>query len=232
MDGRGNTGARVRHVVTSDKPQRLRGLSPTGTGAGTGSGLAPVMDLPRSRRRESPSPVLVHRVERGKPVSRRPQGREGSRQAPQRRGGDGGGKKPMPPWSGAARGGTITQRASGQTSRRCGGTRDREEPRKGARHRTADAAAGAASHLSTAWQALPWQTVPETVRRRHARLVQAPTAGQGHKGHALPHVRTHSLSGKALAVRRGTAHPGQHTPGSATVRWQDPASTGRARHQR
>ncbi len=98
----------------------LRGLSQKGTGAGTGSCLYPVMDITRYRRIESTSPVLVNLAERGKPVSLLPKGREGSRKANQRRCGYGGGKKQMPPCSGADMGGTITQRESGQTSLRCG----------------------------------------------------------------------------------------------------------------
>ena len=69
MDGRVNSGARSITVVISGKPKRLRGLGHKGTGAGTGSWLYAVMDTQRSRRRESPSPVLVNLVERGKPIS-------------------------------------------------------------------------------------------------------------------------------------------------------------------
>ena len=120
MDGMVNTCELLINVVTSDKPKMLRGLSQKGTGAGTGSCLYPVMDITRYRRIESTSPVLVNLAERGKPVSLLPKGREGSRKANQRRCGYGGGKKQMPPCSGADMGGTITQRESGQTSLRCG----------------------------------------------------------------------------------------------------------------
>jgi len=87
---------------------------------------------------------------------------------------------------------------------------------------TADHSAGAVSHISTAWHSIPWKTVNETVRRLHARIVQATQAGQWHKVQALQHLLTHSFSGKALAVRRVTENPGKHTPGRDRVPWKDP----------
>jgi hypothetical protein len=167
-------------------------LEPKGTVAGTGSCLYPVMDTTRSRRIESTSPVRVNLVKRGKPVSLLPKGREGGRKVNQRRRGYGGGKKQMPPCSGADTGGNMTRRASGQTSLRCGGTRDLEEPMKGAMPMTADSSAGAVSHISTDWHSLPWKTVNETVRRLQARLVQATKAGKWHKVQALQHLLPHS----------------------------------------
>jgi RNA-directed DNA polymerase len=96
---------------------------------------------------------------------------------------------------------------------------------------TADSSAGAASHLSPDWQAIPWKTVNETVRRLQARIVQATKAGKWHKVHALQHWLTHSCSGKALAVRRVTENQGKNTPGVDTVLWKAPESKGMARHQ-
>ena len=69
MDGMVNTGELLINVVTSGKPKMLRGLGQKGTVAGTGSCFYPVMDTTRYQRRESTSPVMVNRVERGKPVS-------------------------------------------------------------------------------------------------------------------------------------------------------------------
>ena len=69
MDGMVNTGERLLHVVTSGKPKMLTGLGQNSTVAGTGSCFYPVMDTTRYRRIESPSPVTVNLVERGKPVS-------------------------------------------------------------------------------------------------------------------------------------------------------------------
>jgi hypothetical protein len=68
MDGMVNTCELSINVVMSTKPKMLPGLRQKGTGAGTGSREYPVMATQRSRRRESPSPVRVNRVERGKPV--------------------------------------------------------------------------------------------------------------------------------------------------------------------
>jgi hypothetical protein len=75
MDGMVNTGELSIHVVTTNKPKMLTGLSQKGTVAGTGSRQYPVMDTQRYRRTESTSPVRVNRVERGKPVSSLLQGR-------------------------------------------------------------------------------------------------------------------------------------------------------------
>jgi RNA-directed DNA polymerase len=96
---------------------------------------------------------------------------------------------------------------------------------------TADSSAGAASHLSTDWHAIPWKTVNETVRRLQARIVQATKAGKWHKVQALQHLLTHSFSGKALAVRRVTENQGKNTPGVDKVLWKDPESKGMAIHQ-
>ena len=101
----------------------------------------------------------------------------------------------------------------------------------GGGQRTAETAAGAVSPLSTAWHSIPWQTGPEQVRRRQARIVPATQAGQWHTGHAVQHGLTHSCRGKALAVRRVTAHQGKHTPGVDQVTWKDPESTGMAIHR-
>ena len=127
MEGMVHTGALSIHAVRRHKPKRLRGLSHKGTVVGTGSPLCPVMDTPRSRRTESTSPMPVHRVERGKPVSFLSQDREESCKADQRRGGYGGGKKRRPSWNGTDTGCNITRRESEQTSLRCLGTRTTEE---------------------------------------------------------------------------------------------------------
>jgi RNA-directed DNA polymerase len=96
---------------------------------------------------------------------------------------------------------------------------------------TAEPSAGAVSHISPDWHAIPWKTVNETVRRLQARIVQATKAGKWHKVHALQHLLTHSFSGKALAVRRVTENQGKNTPGVDNVTWQDPESKGMAIHQ-
>jgi hypothetical protein len=130
MDGMVNTGELSIHVVTTNKPKMLRGLGQKGTVAGTGSQTYPVMDSQRYRRTESTSPVLVNRVERGKPVSSLLQGREEGCKADQWRCGYGGGKKRRPSCHGTDTGCNITQRESAQTSLRCPGTRTPEESTK------------------------------------------------------------------------------------------------------
>jgi len=125
----------------------------------------------------------------------------------------------------------ITRRESGQTSLRCGWTRELDEPIKGAMQMTAESSAGAVSHTSTDWHSIPWQTANETVHRLQARIVQATKAGKWHKVQALQHLLTHSFSGKALAVRRVTENQGKNTPGIDKVTWQDPESKWMAIHQ-
>jgi hypothetical protein len=83
MDGMVNTCELLINVVTAGEPKMLRGLGQNGTVAGTGSCFYPVMDTTRYRRIESTSPVPVHLVERGKPVSFLLKGREESRKADQ-----------------------------------------------------------------------------------------------------------------------------------------------------
>ena len=68
MDGMVNTCELSINVVMSTKPKMLTGLSQKGTVVGTGSQTYPVMDIQRSRRTESTSPVCVNLAERGKPV--------------------------------------------------------------------------------------------------------------------------------------------------------------------
>src|SRR5712692_2749253 len=118
----------------------------------------------------------------------------------------------------------MTRRESGQTSLRCGLTRELDEPIEGAMQMTAEYSAGAVSHTSADWHSIPWKTVNETVRRLQARIVKATKAGKWHKVKALQYLLTHSFSGKALAVRRVTENPGKNTPGVDKITWTDPVS--------
>src|SRR6266446_2193182 len=63
----------------------------------------------------------------------------------------------MPPCHGTDTGCNITRRASGQTSLRCGLTRELDEPIKGAMQMTAELSAGAVSHTSTDWHSIPME---------------------------------------------------------------------------
>jgi RNA-directed DNA polymerase len=68
-----------------------------------------------------------------------------------------------------------------------------------------------------------WHALHRTVPRLQTRIVQAMQGGRGGKVQALPPLRTPSCSGKALAVRRGTAKHGNRTPGVDGETWSTPA---------
>jgi RNA-directed DNA polymerase len=74
----------------------------------------------------------------------------------------------------------------------------------------------------TGWQTSNWRRVNETVRRLQARIVKAQQAGRGGKVKAVQHLLTHSFSGRALAVRRGTENQGKRTPGVDGHTWSTP----------
>jgi RNA-directed DNA polymerase len=126
--------------------------------------------------------------------------------------------------------GTITPRASGLTSLWSFMTRALGNQPQAAKQRTAAASAGAASRDTVEWQALEWQKAPQIVRRRQARSVKATQAGSWGKGQALHRLLTHAVSGKALAVNRGTENPGKRTPGVDEVSWDTPAKKAPALH--
>ena len=81
---------------------------------------------------------------------------------------------------------------------------------------------GAASHGTVDWHAINWRQVTHNVRRLHVRIVKATQAGRWGKVKALQHLLTHSLSGKALAVRRVTENQGIRTPGVDGITWDRP----------
>ena len=83
--------------------------------------------------------------------------------------------------------------------------------------------AGAVSHKAVDWHALNWRAMHCIVRRLQARIVKAVQAGRWGKVQALQHLLTHSLSGKALAVKRVTENPGKRTPGVDGDLWESPA---------
>lgn len=87
---------------------------------------------------------------------------------------------------------------------------------------------GALSDNPVAWQAINWSAVHRQVRRLPARMVQAVQAKRWGKVHALPHLLTHSFSGKAFAVKRVTTHNGRRTPGIDGLVWDTPAQKARA----
>lgn len=121
--------------------------------------------------------------------------------------------------------GKIISRANGLTSLWSFRTRELDEPSEEAKQMTADThLAGAASHTPPEWHDLNWRAAHRNVRRLQARIVKATREGKHGKVKALQWLLTHSLSGKALAVKRVTENQGQRTPGIDGERWNTPAA--------
>src|SRR5712692_2706298 len=131
-------------------------------------------------------------------------------------------KKRRPSCNGTDRSCNITSRASGQTSARSFMTRRLDQTTQEERQMTAEPnAAGASFHGVTDWHDIDWKSVSHTVRRL-ARIVKATKEKRWGKVRALQRLLTHSLSGKALAVRRVTENQGKNTPGVDKVTWDTP----------
>lgn len=82
--------------------------------------------------------------------------------------------------------------------------------------------AGAASRAPIDWQAIDWRQAYRNERRLQMRIVKATQEGRWGKVTALQRLLTHSLSGKALAVRRVTENQGKRTPGVDGITWNTP----------
>jgi RNA-directed DNA polymerase len=91
-------------------------------------------------------------------------------------------------------------------------------------HRMACASSGD----SITWDSINWTNCERTVSRLQARIVKATKEGRFGKVKALQWLLTHSLNGKALAVRRVTENRGKRTPGVDGVIWKTPATKSRA----
>ncbi|MBO0793856.1 MAG: group II intron reverse transcriptase/maturase [Ktedonobacteraceae bacterium] len=91
--------------------------------------------------------------------------------------------------------------------------------------------AGASSHDPFAWHGIPWYRTERNVRRLQARIVKATQEKRWGKVKALQRLLTHSLSGKALAVRRVTENQGKKTPGVDHILWDTPEKKARAIHE-
>jgi RNA-directed DNA polymerase len=85
-----------------------------------------------------------------------------------------------------------------------------------------NAAACAPSGEPVDWRSLDWAKHHMNVRRLQARIVKAVREGRWGKVKALQWLLTHSLSGKALAVRRVTENNGRKTPGVDRETWSTP----------
>src|SRR5437764_10635565 len=93
-----------------------------------------------------------------------------------------------------------------------------------------DPSVGATADMPVAWHQINWRQAERTVRRLQARIAQATQAGEWGKVKALQRLLTHSLSGKALAVRRVTENTGKRTPGVDGQTWKTPEQKAEAIH--
>src|SRR5436189_4706370 len=85
-----------------------------------------------------------------------------------------------------------------------------------------DPSVGATTDTALTWHQINWRRAERNVRRLQARIAQATQAGKWGRVKALQHLLTHSLSGKALAVRRVTENTGKRTPGVDGEIWKTP----------
>src|SRR5712692_10466820 len=117
---------------------------------------------------------------------------------------------------------------SGQTSIWSFMTRKFGKPRKEAKQMAANTPAqtgmdaGAVSHEEMDWDSIDWNAAYQNVCRLQMRIVKATKAKKWGKVKARPRLLTHSLSGKALAVRRVTENTGKRTPGVDGETWKTP----------
>lgn len=95
---------------------------------------------------------------------------------------------------------------------------------------TAVKTAGAASRDRGHWHAIEWQQCHQNVRRLQGRIVKACQAERWGKVQALQRLLTHSLSGRAIAVKRVTENPGKRTPGMDGTLWDTPEKKAQAIH--
>jgi RNA-directed DNA polymerase len=73
--------------------------------------------------------------------------------------------------------------------------------------------AGAVNRETMDWDSIDWTRHQRNVSRLQSRIAKAAKAGKWNKVKALQHLLTHSLGGKALAVKRVTTNKGKNTPG-------------------
>jgi RNA-directed DNA polymerase len=78
------------------------------------------------------------------------------------------------------------------------------------------------------WDSIDWTHCERAVRKLQERIVKAMKEGRHGKVKALQWLLTHSLSGKALAVKRVTENQGKRTPGVDGEIWKTPAAKVRA----
>jgi RNA-directed DNA polymerase len=86
----------------------------------------------------------------------------------------------------------------------------------------------ASSGESLTWNSIDWTKCQRNVEKLQARIVKATKEGRRGKVRALQWLLTHSLGGKALAVKRVTENKGKRTPGVDGEIWSTPAAKTRA----
>src|SRR5512135_1808332 len=94
--------------------------------------------------------------------------------------------------------------------------------------RTSDPSVGATTGRPLAWHQINWRRAERNVHRLQTRIAQATQEGKWNKVKALQRLLTHSLSGKALAVKRVTENHGKNTPGVDKVTWDTPEKKAQA----
>jgi RNA-directed DNA polymerase len=87
---------------------------------------------------------------------------------------------------------------------------------------------GALSDDKMIWTSINWNRAYRNVRRLQARIVKATQAKRWGKVKALQRLLTHSLSAKALAIRRVTENKGKKTPGIDGETWNTPEKKSQA----
>src|SRR5215470_12235499 len=85
-----------------------------------------------------------------------------------------------------------------------------------------DPSVGATTDTPITWHQINWRQAERNVRRLQTRIAQATQVGKWNKVRALQRLLTHSLSGKALAVRRVTENTSKRTPGVDGETWKTP----------
>jgi RNA-directed DNA polymerase len=80
----------------------------------------------------------------------------------------------------------------------------------------------APSNIKMDWHSIDWGKRHQNVRRLQARIVKATKEGRWGKVKSLQWLLTHSLSGKAIAVKQVTENRGKRTPGVDGQTWSTP----------
>src|SRR5436309_15029323 len=93
-----------------------------------------------------------------------------------------------------------------------------------------DPSVGATTDTTLVWHQINWRRAERNVRRLQTRIAQATQAGKWGKVKALQRWLTHSVSAKALAVRRVTENTGKRTPGVDGEAWKTPEQKAVAIH--